>query len=510
MSRVSKKSKNGGSFAQLAIVFAVASLLSAAAVWFCWHNGYTLYYGDAESHLNHARRVWDSRTPGYDQLGTVWLPLPHLLVMPLAAVDHLWRSGLAGAIPSAASFVVGAVFFFATVRRLFGAAAAAASLGILATNPNLLYLQSTPMNEPIFFACFAAVLYFTVRGSAVGAGLAALAGTLTRYEGWFLIPFVALYFLVTAKGRRLRSAAVFCILASIGPAAWLAHNYWYSGNFLEFYNGPSSPRVIQGMAPYPGRESWAQAWQYYSAAVVLCIGWPALALAGAGVAAAAIRRVAWPLALLALPGVFYIWSMRYSGGTPIFVPNLWPNSYYNTRYGLVLLPLAALAAGALVTFIPSQLRKFAVALIVLAGASPWLARPPRERCITWTESEVNSVARRAWTAQAADILRARYGPGDGVFTTFGDVTGVFRTAGIPLRKTLTWDNWPHWPAAAARPDLFLWERWAVAVAGDPVQSAILKSQLRGPHYTLEKRIIVAGAPVIEIYRREVRLPEKTD
>jgi len=37
---------------------------------------------------------------------------------------------------------------------------------------------------------------------AIGAGLAALAGTLTRYEGWFLIPFAALYFLFAAKRRR--------------------------------------------------------------------------------------------------------------------------------------------------------------------------------------------------------------------------------------------------------------------------------------------------------------------
>ena len=43
----------------------------------CFERGYVLYYGDAEAHLNIARRIVDSRTPGPEQIGTVWLPLPH-------------------------------------------------------------------------------------------------------------------------------------------------------------------------------------------------------------------------------------------------------------------------------------------------------------------------------------------------------------------------------------------------------------------------------------------------
>ena len=35
-----------------------------------------------ESHLNISRALIDSRTPGYDQLGTVWLPVLHLLCLP--------------------------------------------------------------------------------------------------------------------------------------------------------------------------------------------------------------------------------------------------------------------------------------------------------------------------------------------------------------------------------------------------------------------------------------------
>src|ERR1700736_1003151 len=168
----------------------VVALLSAAAVRLVWQRSYTLYYGDAQCHVGIARRVIDSRTPGIDQLGTPWLPLPQLLMLPLVGDDYLWQTGLAGAIPSAVCFVLAAAFLFASAKSAFSSrAAGAAAAALMALNPNLLYLQSTPMTEPIFLACLMALLYFTVRfqrtqsmAAIIGAGLAALAGTLARYE----------------------------------------------------------------------------------------------------------------------------------------------------------------------------------------------------------------------------------------------------------------------------------------------------------------------------------------
>src|SRR5258708_32805437 len=78
-----------------------AALVSAGAVWLSWRQGWTLYYGDAEAHLNIARRIIGSRTPGYPQFGTVWLPGLHALLLPPGRRDGLGKSGLAGAIPPA-------------------------------------------------------------------------------------------------------------------------------------------------------------------------------------------------------------------------------------------------------------------------------------------------------------------------------------------------------------------------------------------------------------------------
>src|SRR5579885_2734045 len=99
------------------LVFVLLAVWSAAAVAYFYRQGFLLYYGDAEAHLNIARRIFDSRTPGYDQIGTVWLPLPHLLSAPLAMNDRLWRTGLAGAVVSSICFVIGGGLLFGAVRQ---------------------------------------------------------------------------------------------------------------------------------------------------------------------------------------------------------------------------------------------------------------------------------------------------------------------------------------------------------------------------------------------------------
>jgi hypothetical protein len=484
-------------------------LLSAAAVVFCYLHGYICYYGDAESHLNIARRTVDSRTPGYDQVGTVWLPLLHWAMLPLVRLDGLWANGLAGAIPSALAFVAGGVFLFVAARRIFACGVCAtAAVFLWAMNPNVLYLQSIPMTESLWAACLFAMLYFTVRfrdtqgwGAVAAAGVAAIAGTLTRYEGWFVLPFVAVYFLVAARRRRVAVALVFCAIAAIGPLFWFFHNWWLTMDPLAFYRGPYSPRAIQHGADYPGNGDWSLAFLYYRTSAQLCAGavLPLLALAGA--LAALWRRAFWAILLLALPGVFFIWSMHSSGGTPIFLPTLKPFSYYNSRYGIAVMPLFALAAAALVSVIPERLRGWAALLLVIASAAPWLLHPAPSNWITWEESRVNSESRRAWTHEAAQYLESRYHRGSGILTGVGDLTGIYRQMNLPLRETFSLDNGLPFDATVLKPELFLHEQWIVSQGGGEAQTAAMRAGLRGREYRLEKTIIVKDAPVLEIYRR---------
>ena len=502
---------------ELALVLIALVAISVAATRFVNHSGWTLYYGDAEAHLNIARRIVDSRTPGYDQIGSPWLPLPTALTLIFVRYDPWWRNGLAGAIPSSACFVLAGAFLFLAVRRAMESSAAAfAALGILVLNPNLLYLQATPMTEPVFLAGFMALLYCTILfrdtqslWAVAGAGLASVAASLSRYEGWFLIPLVTLYFLFAARRRRLVAALIFGAIASLAPIYWLAHNWWLYTNPLEFYNGLYSAKGIyqraldQHMPPSPGDHDWKKAWLFFRTTARVCAGWGAVIVATVGLAGVIWKRTFWPLVLVLVPPAFYLWRM-YAGESPIYVPELWFNSYYNTRYALSALPLLAIAGAGVVLLAPSRLRPILAVAVIAIAVAPWLVHSKPDDWICWKESQVNSEGRRAWTRQAAQLLAAEYRPGSGIYTSFGDdKVAVLREAGIPLREALRDANEPAWMVATTRPDLFLHEEWVLATSGDPVATAVQRSTFKtGPRYYRIQTIMVHGEPVIEIYKRD--------
>ena len=351
------------------------------------------------------------------------------------------------------------------------------------------------MTEAFFYAALAALLYCTATDRPLLAALATNAAVLTRYEGWFLIPFVALYFTL----RSPRRAVLYAAAASVGPLWWLFYNWWLTGDALAFYRGPYSARAIQRGQFYPGLRNARQAWQYYSSAVQLCVG-PGLSLmALAGAVVALARRAVWPLLLLSLPPLFYLWSMYSSGGTPIFVPTLWPHSWYNTRYGLAALPLLAFASAALVMAVPHPLRAFTGVLVVVAGTVFFAVHHQPSDWITCAESRANGTGRRTWMNAAADYLRPRYHPGAGIVSSGGDdFFGIYRVAGIPLAETLSVDNGLPWDAAMRRPQFYLWQDWVVARTNDELHAAIGQDLGR---WELQATFTAKDEPTIEIYRR---------
>ena len=289
---------------QISLLAWLATCVSVLSFLFYFQRGETLLYGDAIAHINIARRVFDSKTPGLLQLGTVWLPLPHLLMIPFLISMKMWRTGAGGSIPSMAAYVFGVVGIFRLTRTALSGEAKAdrlASLAawfaaaIYAANPNLIYMQSTAMGESLYLGFFIwAVAFFTdaVRGDAKALTKCALclAGAcLIRYDGWFLAAVMATVVLLEAfrseswfqgssvDGGVLRGSASqdstvggraalhgrvirpekkgalaprvprikFALIAAAAPALWLAYNGIVYRNPLEFANGPYSATAIE-------------------------------------------------------------------------------------------------------------------------------------------------------------------------------------------------------------------------------------------------------------------------
>ncbi len=483
-------------------------LVAALAALWSYSNGYILYYGDAQSHLNLSRSIIDSRTPGYDQLGTVWLPVLHAICLPFVSDLALWSSGLAGTIPVSICFIAAGLFFYYAARYAYdNRLAAGVVLACFVLNPNILYLATIPMTEIVFAAGLGGILFSLFRFRSTQSRNCLVLGiaaswfmSLTRYDGWFLIPFSSFAFAYFAKRHRWQIFILFGAFAALAPLYWCAHNWWETANPLDFYNGPYSASAIQAGRPYPGYHDWLVAAHYYAKAGELCASWGLISLGCIGLACATVKKVLAPLLFLVLIPIFYIWSI-HSSGLPIHVPQLWPHSYYNTRYGIAVVFLAAFAAGAVPLLLPGRFRRYGWAIPIIA-VLPWLVHPSPKNWICWKESQVNSDSRRVWTAAAANFFAAHYTPSEGILTMSGsgDMAGIFCRAGIPLSEALHEGNGPAWLAATTRPDLFHPASWAVAQEGDKVWRALQKYP---GVYQLVMQIETKDDPALLIFRREI-------
>ena len=176
---------------------AAAALICGAAAWLAYfERDLVLSHYDAKAHLVVARRVIDSLTPGWQQFGAVWLPLPHLLQVFPTQIDSLYRTGLFGSALSLAAFTVTVWAAARLVLSVTGSSAAGATAGLLLLlNPNILYLQATPMTEPLLLATTFLVVLWTSEWLSMPQagrappqlGWAMAAATWTRYEAWLVV-----------------------------------------------------------------------------------------------------------------------------------------------------------------------------------------------------------------------------------------------------------------------------------------------------------------------------------
>jgi hypothetical protein len=317
-----------------------------------------------------ARRIFDSLTPGWQQIGAVWLPLPHLLNMLPVQVDWLYRSGAAAVAISIASMALAAGSLASLLLRTTGSLTAAlAGAALLMLNPNVLYLQSTPMTEPLLFGLSLLAIASTAEwldawGADEGRPAMALpaaalsAACLTRYEAWGITAAVtALSLLVLLRrGVPLVAAAS----ASMRLAAWPVvaivifsmNSRWVVGEWVVT-GGFFVPENVEALG-HP-----IAAWRQLTDGLRLLSG---SALAWCGYAGAALlvfdyarsRSRASLVLLLALAAAAALPMYAYLQGHP-----------FRVRYDLPLvIAAAAMFAGGLTT-LPALLR-LPVAVIALA------------------------------------------------------------------------------------------------------------------------------------------------
>jgi hypothetical protein len=417
-----------------------------------------LAYPDSVRGLLIARRLSEGLPPGL-ALGSVWLPLWHVLAAATAWNDTWYYSGLSGSVLSMVAYVVATRYLYLTVQALTGQRqAGVAAAVVFAANPNVLYLQSTPSDGLLLMACAAAVAYYVTlwcqHGSyrqLAAAAAAALLASLTSYLGWALLLTAAVIVWYTAWRRetglakydRLRHAeaylAFYGLPALTGIAGWLAWNAARAGNPLHFLNGATT------------------------------VGFQAPAAGGLGAAlTAAIRAIAGgvgtPMLVLAAVGLCYHLAttrLRPQTAAPLSLLVFVPFTAYAAHLGAspgiaaasvaVALP-AALFSGYIAVgaqrYASGQTAGYALLATVIVAVLG-LTFVTGGAVLREAKAANGSAAAQA-DARAGAWLRAHYSGGPILMQSAGNEPVLFDSR-VPLGRVVDEDSSGQWPQALVNP-----------------------------------------------------------
>lgn len=452
----------------------------AAQLW-SFNEGLLVAYADAGSHLDLARRFYDSHSPGIvSQIGTVWLPIPHLLLLPFTYITPLWVSGFAGCITGLVYLIVSCSYIFLTIR-LFSKSNLAAWLGMLLFlfNPNILYMYTTAMTEPVLIMFMISALYFLLKWTYTKSSFHLLmAGLLTamavgsRYEGWFFaVSLAGLLFIseIINKGKPFRTTRNFIILPAVFVLLWFAYNHFYQGDFLAFQRGEysSQAQMLQfeetGRLPTKG-DLGLSFFTFNSALITTCGIITVFIFISAFLFYLFRTRLRsyslLPLALI-LIYPFSVLSL-YLGQVMIELPSTLPSGYWNSRYGLILLPGMVFFMGYLFAWLLKRKElKFILPAIVLLQSTLWIHDFP-ESAPTIAEAKSLKLI-KPQLRRVTEYFYENYKGGNILYDDLA--ISFFSGSGIPMNERIHNYTYKLKDAAVNKPSEFV--EWILLNPGNP-------------------------------------------
>jgi hypothetical protein len=299
--------------------------------------------------------------------------------------------------------------------------------------------------------------------------------TLTRYEGWSLL--VAGLVVVGVWGRladRRRKSpqagfVLFAVIAAYGIVLWLLYNLIIFHDALYFLHSAYSAQVINGSQAKFGllgtKGSIKESLLTYGWDVLDVEGIPVVVVAGVSILVATVtryperRRTLATLVLLGAPVLFEFLSL-YVGQTTIRVPQVAPYAMWNDRYGIMALPLCAVAAGVLVGRWRWTIPVVAVATVA-ATVSMVVVSP-----LTLADGRTGTSAATTLSPPGeAEYLAAHY-TGGRILADDSVASALMFQSGLDLTQFVTIGFHPYWGEALGDPAKHV--AWALAFPNDAV------------------------------------------
>lgn len=485
-----KLTLNAGLFSRVGVYVSkymsliITLLLSLISIYYFWHyldNGLGLRYNDARSHLDIGRRVVEGLKPGIAQLGSVWLPLPHLLMVPLIWNDWMWHSGLAGAIWNMLSFVGTGLVIYHYLRRLkIGMLGRLVGVAIFAANINVLYLQSTAMTEIILLFTMTAGSYYLLKwhqGDAVldliKSAFWIMLATLVRYDGWFLLGFAGLLVMRQVWMQHVAHVAwregwsrvegvtlLFGTLAGLGVVGWFAWNQLIFGDALYFALGEFSAHaqqlVMEAAGALPTKHNLALSTQVYLYALLYnSYTYPAI-LASIGLwhlwQSEQRSNTRWGILALLAPLFFNILAL-FLGFSVVYVQGISGETWFNIRYGVMLAPTVAVLVG----YLTGRAIYFRPLLVGSLIFVLFFAFNNRD-AVSIDDAEVGSSQKNVSEISEYLATHAASNPGF-ILISAASHDAIIFSSGLPMKKFIHEGTGKYWDNALVYPDR--WARWIV-------------------------------------------------
>lgn len=491
------------------ILFIVLCSVSVFYFLFYYHNSLGLAYNDARSHLDIGRRVVEGLKPGAAQLGSVWLPLPHILMIPTIWNDFMWHSGLSGAIQSMISFVVTGLVIYSLLGKLkVGIAGRLFGVLVFSANLNILYLQSTAMTELLLLAVMTLGVYELMlwhqnseMNHLIKSSFWIMLSTLVRYDGWFLFMYSTL--LIIIYGIRKRSwklteglVILFCTLGGFGIFFWLVWNAAIFKDPLYFIFGPYSAHAQQEQLDeagvLPTKKNLVLSTRMYTYALVYNSGMLPLALAAFGlIALLTDKKLSTNMKIgatsLLAPLIFNILAL-YLGHSVLFIQGISGNTWFNVRYGIMMMSSIAILAGFLFhkakLFRPVIFALFIFVTIFHFGNGD---------AVTIDDGRVGSSQKNV--SEVSGWLNTYTKDEKGfVLISAASHDAIIFSSGLPMKRFIHEGTGAYWLSATSSPDR--WARWIVMRTNDQNDQTFRLVNKDA----LEKYELVNSYPFADIYK----------
>jgi len=500
------------------IVIVVLSAISIIAFASNYQNGLGLSYNDARSHLNIGRRVVEGLKPGLAQIGSVWLPLPHLLMVPTIWNDFFWHTGLSGAIQSMVSFVATGLLIYLYLKKI-GVNWIGRVFGVIvfAANLNILYLQSTAMTELLLIAMMTAGCYYLLLWQQkdnvvdiIKAAFFIMLSTLIRYDGWFLFLFAGLLIIfqtLRKKGYKTTEGTIilYSTLAGVGIFLWFVWNALIFKDPLYFAFGPFSAHAQQEQLEAAGvlatKSDILLSIKVYLYAL-LYNSYTFTALVGA-VGAIVIwfdKKITTNVKIITLsliaPLIFNIIAL-YLGHSVLFIQGISGDTWFNVRYGVMVLPSIAIFTGYLV----GRLKGLRWAVIALIAFTTYFAFANSD-AVTIDDATVGSSQKNV--TEVSGWLRDNAADKEGfVLISAASHDAIVFSSGLPMKKFIHEGTGAYWESATVSPDR--WARWIIMRTNDNNDLSWRFVSVSG---ALDRYTLVSSYPFADIYELKPEyLPE---